>query len=153
MNRSMNRSMNPERFDFRNGAKEWPQWISHFKSYRIATRLDNKAQRVQVRTLLFHMGKRAEELFRSFNLDDDEQDSYDIVRDRFDNHFVRRRNVIYERARFNQRVQKDGESAEDFIAALYTLSEYCAFRNFRDKMIRDDGIVIGHRDHELSKNL
>ena len=148
----MNPSMNPERFDFRNGAKEWPQWISHFESYRIATRLDNKAQRVQVRTLLFHMGKRAEELFRLFNLDADEQDSYNIVRDRFDAHFVRRRNVIYERARFNQRVQKDGESAEDFIAALYTLSEYCAFRDFRDEMIRDR-IVIGHRDHELLKKL
>ena len=58
--------------------------------------------------------------------------------------------TVYMNARFYQRVQKDGESAEDFIAALYTLSEYCAFRDFRDKMIRD-GIVIGHRDHELSK--
>ena len=41
---------------------------------------------------------------------------YDVVRVKFDAHFIVRRNMVYERARFNSRVQKDGESVEKFQA-------------------------------------
>ena len=61
-----------------------------------------------------------------------------------------KRNVIQERAKFHQRKQQEGESAEVFIRSLYDLSEYCDFGNSKDKKIR---IVIGAQDKQLSRRL
>ena len=145
-------SLHPERFDMRNGAKEWPLWIDHFERFRIASGLDKKGEKVQVNTLLFHLGRKAEEIFKSFNLTAANADKYDTVKQKFQNHFVRQRNVIYERAVFNQRVQREGEKAESFITALFTLAEHCAYDDLREDLIRDR-IVVGIRDHELSRKL
>jgi hypothetical protein len=47
------------------------------------------------------------------------------VKEKFDNHFIVRRNVIFERAKFNKRKQEDSENVENFVTSLYTLSEHC----------------------------
>ena len=57
-------------------------------------------------------------------------------------HFVKRRNVIYERAKFNLCRQGDGGSVDSFITALYGLAEYCGYGNLHNKMIRDR-IAVG----------
>ena len=66
--------------------------------------------------------------------------------------FQVRKNIIYERARFNQRVQQADESVEHFITNLYQLAKYCEYGNLRDEMIRDR-IVMGIRDSALSERL
>ena len=63
-----------------------------------------------------------------------------------------RRNVIFERARFNRRVQKEGESADQFITALYELIETCEYGDLKGEMLRDR-IVVGLRDTTLSERL
>lgn len=54
-------------------------------------------------------GGNANEIFRSFQLTEAEQE-YETVKGRFATHFVGRTNVIFEQARFNQRVQGEQES-------------------------------------------
>ena len=44
--------------------------------------------------------------------------------------------VIYERATFNCRSQKDGESAEQYIMELYNVAETCDYGEITDQMIR-----------------
>ena len=63
-----------------------------------------------------------------------------------------RKNVIFERAKFNQRLQKDGESIKSFINDLHDLVEYCNYGNLRGIFIRDR-IVVGIRDSRLSEKL
>ena len=67
-------------------------------------------------------------------------------------HFIPRRNVIFERARFNPRKQEQGEPVDVFITTLYTLSEHCNYGSLREEMIRDR-IVIGIRNAQLSEKL
>ena len=77
------------------------------------------------------MGDKAEDILISFNLSDaDAEKYYDTVKEKFQGHFVKRRNVIYERARFNQRAQAEGESVDDFITDLYRLAEHCGLGHF-----------------------
>ena len=57
-------------------------------------------------------------------------------------HFVKWRNVIFERCKFNQRKQEEGESVDSFITALHGLAEHCNYGALRSKMIRDR-IVVG----------
>ena len=75
-----------------------------------------------------------------------------IQRQEFDNHFIKKRNVIYERARFNQRCQEERETFHDFVTALYGLVEHCKYGNLQTEMIRDR-IVVGLHDRKLSERL
>ena len=54
-----------------------------------------------------------------------EKAKYDKVLEKFDNFFQVRKNVIFERARFNQRNEGEGETADEFIAALHNLADNC----------------------------
>ena len=61
-------------------------------------------------------------------------------------------NIIFERARFNRRTQRDGETAEEFVTCLYSLAADCHYGNLKDEMIRDR-LVVGIRDCSLSECL
>ena len=41
-----------------------------------------------------------------------------VVRDQYESYFVKKQNVIYERAKFNLRKQEDEEPVDDFITLL-----------------------------------
>ncbi|CAC5416847.1 unnamed protein product [Mytilus coruscus] len=60
-----------------------------------------------------------------------------------------RRNVIFERAKFNKRKQDDDEGVESFVTSLYTLTEHCGYNDLRQEMIKDR-IVVGIKDSNLS---
>ena len=80
-----------------------------------------------------------------------EDKKYKVVRDRYDAYFVKKRNVIYERAKFNLRKQEDGEPVDNFVTSLYSLVQYCNFGD-HDEMIRDR-LMVGLRDANLSEKL
>ena len=63
-----------------------------------------------------------------------------------------KRNVIFERAEFNMKVQRKGEPVDNFITDLHSLAEHCNFGTLHDVMICDH-IVVGIRDKALSEKL
>ena len=66
--------------------------------------------------------------------------------------FLKKRNIIFERAKFNLRRQQEGESVDDFITSLHSLSEYCNYGQLRDEMIQD-WIVVELCDCAVSEKL
>ena len=108
----------PERFDF-SRAEEWPRWIRRFDRFRCASGLAEKSQERQVHTLIYSMGDEADDILSSFELSEADRKKYDVVRDRFESYFVKKKNTIFERAKFNRRKQEEGESVDDFILDLY----------------------------------
>ena len=106
----------------------------------------------QVSTLLYCLGEEADDILTSTNITDDDRKKYSEVMTKFDGHFKVRKNVIFERARFNRREQEEGETVEHFIASLYQLSEDCQYAEMRNEMIRDR-LVVGIRDVALSERL
>lgn len=91
-----------ENFDFAK-PEEWPRWIRRFERFRQASDLVSKSEEVQISTLAYSMGDKAEDLLQSFNLEGDDAKKYLTVKEKFESYFVKRRNTIYERARFNRR--------------------------------------------------
>ena len=69
---------------------------------------------------------------------------------RFDSCFDVRRNTIFERARFNGRAKKEGESVEQYITELHDLVESGTYGVLKDEMLRDR-LVVGIRDLSLSE--
>ena len=82
----------------------------------------------------------------------DDRKDYVTVLKKVDGFFQVRKNVIYERARFNQRNQQSGETAEQYIMALYDLAQHCNYGEIKDEMIRDR-LAVGIHDCSLSEKL
>ena len=91
-------------------------------------------------------------MLTSTNITEADRKKYDSVVEKFDSFFNVRRNVIYERARFNRRDQLEGESAEQYITCLYSLIETCEYGTFKEEMLRDR-LVVGIRDAAMSQKL
>ena len=124
----------PEPFNFSN-PDEWPKWLRSFERFRQASGLTEKSDEVQVNPLLYCMGDQADDILRSFALSEEDAKNYTVVKDKFNGHFVKRRNVIFERAKFNSRKQEQGEPVDADITALYALVENCDYGALHDEMI------------------
>lgn len=141
----------PEQFDFAH-PEQWPRWIKRFLRYRAATNLSEKDGETQISTLIYCMGDRAEDILATLKFTERERNDFNVVVGKLQSHFVKKRNVIYERACFNQRVQQVGEPVDNFITSLYHLAEHCQFKDLREELIRDR-IVVGLQDARLSEKL
>ena len=91
----------PEPFTF-SRPEEWPKWIKRFERFRLASELQKKEEESQVNTLLYTMGSEADDILYSFQLSETDSKKYEVVKGKFDSHFIKRRNVIFERAKFNR---------------------------------------------------
>lgn len=141
----------PKQFNFAQ-PEGWSQWIKRFQRFRSASGLQSKSEETQVNTFIYSMGAEADDILSSFALTEAERKEYTTVVDRFETYFNKKRNVIYERARFNQRRQNQGEPVDAYITDLHKLSEHCQFGTLREEMIRDR-IVVGILDTSLSEKL
>ena len=86
---------------------------------------------------MYCMGDKAEDLLQSFNLMDEEAKKYSTVKSKFENHFVKRCNMIYDRAKFNRRKQEGGETVDKFVTGLYQLVEHCEYEILHDELVRN----------------
>ena len=105
----------PEPFDFKK-PEEWPRWKKRFEQYRIASGLGEESDQRQISTLLYCLGEEADDVLSSTNITETQRRRYSDVLSKFDSFFHVTKNVIFERARFNRRVQQEGESVEQYIA-------------------------------------
>ena len=130
----------------------WPKWIRRFERFCQAPGLQGKAEESQVNTLIYTMDDKADDLLSSFGLSDEDQKKYSTVKEKFNGYFVKRRNVMFERARFNSRKQLKEESVDNFVTDLFSLVEHCGYGPLRDEMVRDR-LVVGLLDASLSEKM
>jgi hypothetical protein len=126
----------PASFNFQQ-PDEWPRWKSRFEQFRAASGLSGEAEERQVSTLLYCLGENAEDVLNSTTISQTDRKKYDKVLEQFDTFFKVRRNVIFERARFNMRKQQPAESAEEYITTLYRLAETCEFGDLKEDFHSD----------------
>ena len=141
----------PENFSFSH-PDTWIRWIKCFERFRVASGLSDRDESVQVSTLIYAMGEEAEDILSSFELNEADRSKYDTVKKSFEDHFAKRHNPIFERARFNQRMQQQGETVDSFVTALHSLAEHCDYGLLREQMIRDR-LVVGLLDANLAEKL
>lgn len=128
----------PQEFDF-SKPEDWSKWSKRFERFRVASGLELQAGESQVNALVYLMGDEAEDILTSLRLTPEQLSEYNTVMERLNEHFVVRRNVIFERAKF-MRQQETGEFVDNFITALHCLAEHLLY----SEMIRDR-LVVGLR--------
>ena len=118
----------PEKFNFK-CPDEWPRCKRRFEQFSIASGLAAEATVKQVSNLFYCMGEEAEEVLLSTRITEAERKVYATVleKEKLDSYFKVRKNIIFERARFNRRQQQDREPAEQYIMELFKLVEHCEY--------------------------
>lgn len=85
---------------------------------------------------------------------DRQRQQYRAVRDNLYAHFVprkKRKNIIHERAQFNQKTEQANKTVDSFVTSLYTLDENCSYGPLHDELIRYR--LVGLRDTNLAERL
>ncbi|UYV69307.1 K02A2.6-like [Cordylochernes scorpioides] len=142
----------PETFDF-STPNEWPKWRKRFERYLVVSGMKKKEEADKIDLFMYLMGDRADDIFRTFKFEKEEEATkIDSVLKAFDSHFCVRKNIIYERAKFNSRIQEDREPVDEFITSLYKLADSCEFEGLHEQLIRDR-IVVEVRDKALSERM
>lgn len=142
----------PEAFDF-SQPEHWRDWRQRFQRYRVAMKLSLEDGEVQVCTLLYWLGKKAEQVYKTFTFEEGkEEDDYKTVLDKLENYFVPKVSTIHERAGFHQCTQRPGENAKEYITMLHELADTFDFGCVKEEIICDR-LGIGILDKELSEKL
>ena len=110
------------------------------------------ADQVKISNLIYFLGARAEEIFATFALTEEQYWTYKEVKAAFNDYFMSKTNIMFERAVFNSRCQLPTETVNHFITDLFSLVQTLKFGAMEDQLIRDI-IYVGICDTALSRKL
>ena len=143
----------PPRLEMKgNLAQNWKKWKQIWDSFEIASRMTEQADKYRVATFITCIGPDALEVYNGLPFEEDDKSKISKVIELMQKYCIGQTNVIYERYRFNNRVQEEGESIDSYTTSLRALAQTCNFATFTDELIRDR-IVCGIRDNGVTKRL
>ena len=109
----------------------------------LASGLAEKATGVQAATFLHVAGPEALEVYNTFSWTTaDDKNKVDKIMEKFDQYCNPRKNLTWERHKFNTRNQQPGETIDQYVTDLKTKAQTCEFAELKDGLIRDR-IVCG----------
>ena len=95
-----------------------PKYIRRLEDLEKPLVLIKKSEENQGEPLILTIGDQADDIFASLTITAEKSKKYDIVKGEFKAYFVVKKNVIYEGARFNIRVQVGKRTVGQFVAPL-----------------------------------
>lgn len=135
-----------------NLCENWRRFKRNYDIFSTAAGIDEKQDKIKINTLLNAVGPEAVEIFDTFELTAQERTSYDRVIAKFEEFCKPRKNTVYERYVFYQRMQHEGESFDVYLMDIKRLVRSCEFGATENEMLRDR-IVMGVADKRLQKRL
>lgn len=106
---------------------------------------------MQVATLLTIIGEDARDVYSTF--DETDNDKIAPVLQKFEEYCQPRKNVPFERYRFNKHAQEAGETYDQYKTALRKLAEGCEFASITPEEILRDRLVFGIREAKVRERL
>ncbi|KAK9730704.1 hypothetical protein QE152_g14320 [Popillia japonica] len=119
------------------------------KSIHILQKKDEKTQCAQ---LLHYIGDDGFKIYTTFKLVEGQQNKLRDLLQKFEEHFIGKENVAYERYKFFTYRQEEGESLEDFIIELKKKANRCKLEGLQDSLIVTM-ITCGIRNEAIRQRL
>ncbi|KAK3743483.1 hypothetical protein QZH41_013098 [Actinostola sp. cb2023] len=137
-----------------NVADNWRRWLQQFNSSfnMNATGRDGKDEKIQYSTFLTIAGEDALEIYNTFTFEEAEANKVKSLIKKFEAYCNPRKNVTYERHKFNTRCQEPDEKIDRYVTELRKLAKSCEFSELTDSLIRDR-IVCGILDGKVREKL
>ena len=128
------------------------KWSRRFKRFRQASGLTLKEETSQINTLIYAMCNEAYDILTSLKLTGAKKRKYDVVRQKFEGYFVKRRTLYFSGQSLPSASRRKENPVDSFITVLHCLAEYCGYGELHDKMVRHH-LVVGLCDASLSEKL
>ena len=136
---------------FVQGREDWVSYTERLQQYFTANDIDAGAKQRAI--LLSSCGAETYQIIRNLVAPQKPADkTFKQLVELLQAHFCPPPSVIAQRFAFNNRAQREGETAAEFVAELRRLSEHCQFQASLDEMLRDR-LVCGVRDGRLQRRL
>ncbi|XP_072377693.1 uncharacterized protein [Diabrotica undecimpunctata] len=136
-----------------NLAHNWGEWSINFKIFLRATGLEEENDARKVALLLHYIGTDARNIYKSFEVKMDTVTFQEVV-GKFEKYCNPKKNLTVERHYFLTRVQKDGETIEDFMTSLKNLSLTCELGILKESLVCDIFIfVLNPKYHPIKQKL
>ena len=104
---------------------------------------------------LLCVGEKAREVYHTFDLPPEETTwtrTSQELRRAFQNYCNPRKNITFERHKFNIRNQEQGETIDQYATELRKLASTCEFKDLRDGLIRDR-MICGINNQTIRERL
>ena len=136
-----------------NLAEKWKMWKQDFTIFLQTTESTTKSDLVKSLILLHCIGKQAKEIYKTFTVATvDDKVKYAEIIKKFDEHFSLKKNLTFLHFTFLIARQVEGETFDEYVTRLKTLSEDCEFGELRNSLIKDL-IIIGLGEKKLQERL
>ena len=136
-----------------NVRENWRRWVQRFDLYLTASGKVKEKEDVQCAILLHLIGEDALEIYNTFTFAEGEsRDKIEILKKKFEDYANPRKNTVFERYKFWECKQQEGETIDQFIIELKTRAKSCEFGEQTESMIRDR-LVFGVSDTRLKERL
>ena len=123
-------------FDAGNVAEAWRRWEQQFKIYMTAAELSKKAKATRVAILLHTAGPEALDVSSTFQWEEEaDKDDTDKVLQKFREYCQPRKNTVFERYKFWDRNQQEGESIDQWVTDLNLQIKLTHFFNQSIKLL------------------
>ena len=147
----------PPSISFTSGnlAEQWRRWEQQFRVYYTAAELVKKEAKTRVAILLHCAGPEAQDIHSNFvfsDTDGDRASDYNSVLKKFKEYCEPRKNEVFERYKFWQRDQHEGETIDQWVNDLRILLGSCEYGDQKEKNLRDR-IVFGVADTRVKERL
>ncbi|KAK9686635.1 hypothetical protein QE152_g37041 [Popillia japonica] len=119
-----------------NIAENWKLWRSRFENYIIASEINKKDEKTQCAQLLHYIGEEGFKIYTTFQFKDDEKNKLEILLGKFENHFLPKENLSYERYKFFSYKQQLNQTLEQFITELRKRAMKCNLGELQDSLIK-----------------
>ncbi|KAL1276716.1 hypothetical protein QQF64_036339 [Cirrhinus molitorella] len=98
--------------------------------------LHEKSEEEHCSYLLLWIGERGRDIYNTWTLTEANAKLLNTYYDKFEAYVMPKKNHIYARYKFQEKVQTDGESFDNFVTELKLLVKDCGYTN-ADEMVRD----------------
>lgn len=121
-----------------NAASEWKFWLRTFEDYLVVIGKNKAEDGVKLSLLRNMMGPEATRILSTIPISKPkDENKYEDVIATITAHVNPRTNVVFERFKFNERRQREGESFENFMTDCRHLIQSCDYKTMEEEMMRD----------------
>lgn len=135
-----------------NQAENWKNWIQKFRNYLVATETNKKPEEVQCAQLIYYIGDEGLQIYNSFEFTATEKNCIESLIKKFENHFVPKKNVDFERYKFFTMRQMSSETTDQFVTKLKAAAKQCEFDKLEDELVKSM-LTIGIGNEKLREKL
>ncbi|CAB3978506.1 Hypothetical predicted protein [Paramuricea clavata] len=114
--------------------------------------MSKASEKEQCAAFQYVIGQNGQDIYNTMKFTEAQTDKIDVLFAKFDEYCEPRRNTIMERYKFNTRVQRDDETADQYVTELKLLAKNCNFGSLEDELIWDR-VVYGIKSERVRERL